>query len=93
MALEVKLAYYRQSDWEKLLRSVADRNAMHDTWEEWHQEYRRIKKEIKAQGFVVHEMTNDIDALNVYCLERGLKNDGRTRSQYTSQLPLTRKKK
>ncbi|MDZ7847446.1 MAG: hypothetical protein U5L96_12095 [Owenweeksia sp.] len=93
MIPEIKLAYYQKTDWPKLMKSIVDRDSMHDTWEEWNQEYHRTKKGLKEQGFVVHAMVIDIDALNQYCLERGLKNDGRTRSHYTSRLPLKEKKK
>ncbi len=93
MTVEIKLAYYRKSDWEKLMRSIVDRDSMHDTWEEWNREYKRAKKGLRDQGFVVHDMVIEIDALKQYCLERGLKNNGGTRSHYASQLPLTEKKK
>lgn len=93
MIPEIKLAFYRKNDWEKFLNSISDRESMHDTWEEWNKNYNRVKKTLRKKGFVVHDMTIDIDALNRYCLERGLKNNGQTRSQYTSQLPLTNKKK
>ena len=93
MIPEIKLAYYRKSDWEKLMKSIVDRDSMHDTWEEWNQEYNRAKKGLKDQGFVVHDITINIDALNQHCLERGLKNDGGTRSKYVSQLALSDKKK
>lgn len=75
------------------MRSIVDRNAMHDTWEEWNQEYNKAKKNLMDLGLVVHDITIDIDALNQYCLERGLKNDGGTRSNYVAQLPLTKKTK
>jgi hypothetical protein len=93
MIPEIKLACYRKSDWEKLMRSIVDRDSMHDTWDEWNQEYNRAKKILKDRGLVVHDITIDIDALSQYCLERGLKNDGETRSKYVSQLPISKKRK
>ena len=92
MSPELKLAYYRKSDWGKFLQSVADRDTVHDTWEEWNKAYEKAKKNLKKQGAVVHEITIDIDELKRYCNDRGLKNDGRTRSQYVARLPLTRTK-
>lgn len=66
---------------------------MHDTWAEWNEEYNKTKKILKDRGFVVHEITIEIDALNLYCIEHGLLNIGATRSKYVSQLPLTKKEK
>ena len=53
----------------------------------------KAKKNLKDEGCVVHEMIIDIDELNLYCIERGVMNDGRARSQYVAQLPLSQKKK
>jgi hypothetical protein len=92
MIPEIKLAYYREKDWDKLMKSIADRESMHDTWEEWSMEYDKTKTLLKKQGFVVHDITIDIDNLNQYCIEKKLINNGKTRSQYVSQLPLTKKK-
>ena len=75
------------------MQSIVDRDSMHDTWQEWNREYKKAKKRLKKQGFVVHDMVIEIDSLKQYCLERGLKNNGATRSQYVSQLLLTEKKK
>lgn len=75
------------------MESIDDSHSMHDSWEEWNREYIKTKKRLEDLGLVVHDITIDIEALNRYCLERGLKNDGETRSHYTSQLPLTKKKK
>lgn len=92
MTPEIKLACYRKNDWEKLMKSIVDRKSMHDTWEEWNHEYMKAKKILEDKGFIVHSIIIDIDALNQYCVERGLKNDGKTRSHYVSKLPLTQVK-
>ena len=93
MIPEIKIAYYRKGDWDKLMNSIADRESMHDTWEEWNQEYNKTKTILKGRGFVVHDITIDIDHLNQYCMESKLINNGKTRSRYVSELPLTKKKK
>jgi hypothetical protein len=92
MIPEINLAYYRRRDWDKLMNSIADRESMHDTWEEWNREFDKTKTLLQKQGFVVHDITIDINNLNRYCLERRLINNGQTRSQYVSELPLTNKK-
>lgn len=93
MTPEIKLAYYRKSDWDKLMKSIVDRYSMHDSWEEWNEEYKRTKKRLKSLGFTLHDMAINIDNLNLYCIEKKLNNEARTRSQYASKLPLTKKKK
>jgi len=93
MIAGVKLAYYRKSDWNKLMSSVMDRNTMHDTWEEWNEAFNEFKSNVESLGLVVHVMTIDIDALNKYCEENQIINNGKSRSQYAAQLELTEKKK
>ena len=93
MIPQIKIAYYEKKDWDKLMNSIADRESMHDTWEEWYREIIRTKKKLKKLGLVVHEITINIDELNHYCIARNLINNGKTRSEYVSQLPLSRKKK
>ena len=93
MIPEVKLAYYNKSDWNKLMSSIMDKDTMHDTWEEWNEASNQTKSTLESQGFIVHVMTIDIDALNKYCKENQIMNNGKTRSQYVSQLELIEKKK
>ncbi len=85
---ELKLAYYRKNDWDKLMNSIVDRESMHDTWEDWNKAFSKMKKSLKHQGFVVHEVTIDIDDLNKFCKKKGLKNNGKTRSNYVAGLPV-----
>ncbi|MEQ9413976.1 MAG: hypothetical protein RIF39_09100 [Cyclobacteriaceae bacterium] len=88
MNTEVKLAFYRREDWKRLIRSIDDKELMHDNWKDWHQEYRKAKAELIKQGFTVHELTIDIESLNSYCLAHGLKNNSEARSKFVAQLPL-----
>ena len=78
----VGLAYYKKKDWNRFLESIDDRNSMHDTWKEWHKAYQKTKKELIFRGFVVKEIVVDIDKLINYCKIRGIKNDGKARSQF-----------
>ena len=88
MVTEIKIAYYRKQDWQKLLLSSADRKTMHDSWEEWKIDYDKTIKRLEILGIDIHEITVDIDALNKYCRNNKLENVGSTRSEYVSQVPL-----
>ena len=81
----VKLAFYRKKDWKRFLDSIDDRSSMHETWEEWHNPYFKTKKDLISQGFVVHDFNVNIDDLTKYCVERGIKNDGKARSQFVAK--------
>lgn len=78
------MAYYRKQDWKRFIRSIDDRETMHDTWKDWHTSFLKTKSELIQQGFVVKEIEVDIDELVEYCKMRGIKNDGKARSQFVS---------
>ena len=81
----IKLAYYRKKDWKRLINSIDDRESMHDTWKEWHKSYLKTKDKLIKQGFDVKEIEVNLDELAEYCKLRGVKNDGRARSQFVSE--------
>ena len=82
MTPEVNLAYYREEDWERLLESIDDLDSMHDTWKEWHNAYLNAKVNLVLEEFTVNDCVVDIDELQTYCKRKGLKNDGKARSQF-----------
>jgi hypothetical protein len=80
----INLAYYREQDWERFLEIIDDKENMHDTWKEWNKAYLNTKKELTSQGFIVKDFIVDLDELQNYCSSRGIKNDGKARSQFVS---------
>jgi hypothetical protein len=84
--MEVNLAFYRKKDWNKFLSMIDDRDIMFDTWKEWHKSYLRTKKKLSDNGFKVNDFEVDIAKLDKYCQENRLKNNGKTRSQFVSNI-------
>ena len=82
------LAYIRQKDWNRFLSMIDDREGMFDTWKEWHASYQNAKKMFLDYGHEVNDVVIDLAKLNKYCQENGLKNNGKTRSQYVSEKGL-----
>ena len=80
----INLAYYEKRDWKRFLKSIDDRESMHDTWKEWHNAYQKTRNELISQGFVVKDFVVDIDELINYCKIRRIKNDGKARSQFVT---------
>lgn len=80
--MDVNLAYYRKVDWGKLLSLVDDRENMHDTWEEWNVDYLKLKRELSLKGYVVNDFKVDLDELKMFCIEKGIRLDGKARSQF-----------
>ena len=80
----MNLAYYRKKDWKKFLELIDDRESMHDTWKEWHKSYQKAKLGLTSQGLTVNDYVVDLNELKKYCSTRGLRIDGKARSQYVS---------
>jgi hypothetical protein len=85
MVPSINLAYYKGNDWKRFLDSIDDKESMYDTWKDWHNAYSKTKKELISQGFFVKDFIVDIDELQDYCRKRGIKNDGKARSQFVSK--------
>ena len=82
----INLAYYNKKDWKRFLESIDDRSSMHGTWEEWHKAFLKTKKELISQGFVVKDCIVDLDNLIIFCKMKGIKNNGKARSQFISNM-------
>ncbi len=82
---EIILAYYKKKDWNRFLKSIDDRESMHSTWKDWHKAYQKTKNDLSLQGFIVKGFEVDIDKLTDYCKTRGIKNDGKARSEFVSE--------
>ncbi len=78
------MAFYRPEDWQRLLSIADDREKLHNTWDEWHQEYQKTRKFLASEGFEVNEVVVDIDKLIGFCFQNGIRNDGKARSQFVS---------
>jgi hypothetical protein len=81
----VKIAYYKKEDWSQLLLVSDDRESMHDSWNEWHLSYSKAKREFTAKGFQVIDVEVDLDELVRICRSKGLKNTGKTSSQFVQE--------
>ena len=78
----IKLAYYRKKDWKRFVKINDDRESMHDSWHDWHKDFKKTKRYLTNQGFEVVDIVVDLDELIEYCKLRGIKNDGKARSQF-----------
>ena len=78
----IKLAYYKKKDWKHFIKIIDDRESMHDTWNDWHKAFLKTKKDLISQGFELTDIEIDLNELTNYCKIRGIKNDGKARSQF-----------
>lgn len=82
MIKAVNVAYYEKQDWDYFLSTVEDRESMHDSWDDWFKAYSKLKSQLITEGFLVKEVSININELIDYCIDRKIKNDGKARSQF-----------
>jgi len=83
--MAVKMAYYKKEDWENFLVIIDDRQKMHDTWDGWHEAYLELKNHLISEGFEVIDREVDLNELATYCSSKGIKIDGKARSQFVQE--------
>jgi len=80
------VAVYRLEDYPRLLTIADDASGLEPTWQEWHQVFYETRQMMIEQGIALVEMTVDLDALEQYCQEKGLRNTSSTRAEYVARL-------
>jgi hypothetical protein len=84
--MPIAVAIYLPEQYPRLLATAEDASDLEPTWQEWHQNLLETKQQMAALGMHLIDMVVDLDALEKYCQERGLKNTSNTRSQYAAHL-------
>ena len=78
----VAIAWFDEVQYAKLLEVAADRDGLHETHEAWLQAARSLNSKLPP-GVVCAPV--QVDELMAWCQERGLPNDGSSRSQYACE--------
>ena len=82
----IAAAFYLPEQYARLLATAEDASDLEPTWQEWHTVFQETRQKMAALGMHLVEMIVDLDALEQYCQEQGLKNTSGTRAQYAAHL-------
>lgn len=69
-----------------LLETVADRDSLYDTYDEWLGSFRKAIMYAGKAGIEPVKVDVDMEELLSYCKTHGLQNNGETRSQFYAEL-------
>jgi hypothetical protein len=83
-AVIMAVATYTREQWDKLMEVADDRNELESSWEEWRTGKEEAVARIREQGFEPIEISVDVDALQEFCRQRGLRNDSEARAEYAA---------
>jgi hypothetical protein len=78
------VATYTREQWDKLTEVADDRDELESSWEEWKTSHQETIANLRQQGFEPIEIPVNVDALQEFCRQRGLRNDSGTRAQYAA---------
>ncbi len=84
--MPIAVAVYLPEQYPRLLATAEDASDLEATWQEWHQVLQETKQKMAALGMHLVEVIVDLNALEEYCQEQGLKNTSGTRAQYAAHL-------
>lgn len=84
--MPMAVAAYLPEHYPRLLATAEDASELEATWQEWHQGLQETKQKMAALDMHLIEVTVDLDALERYCQEQGLKNTSSTRAQFAAHV-------
>jgi hypothetical protein len=84
--MPMAVAVYLPEQYPRLLATAEDASDLEATWQEWRQVLQETRQKMAALGTQLVEVTVDLDALEQYCQEQGLKNTSGTRAQYAAHI-------
>ncbi len=84
--MPIAVAVYLPEQYTRLLATAEDASDLEPTWQEWHTVFQETRQKMAELGMDLIEVTVDLDALEKYCQEQGLKNTSGTRAQYAAHL-------
>jgi hypothetical protein len=79
-------AVYLPEQYPRLLAMAEDASDLEPTWQEWYTVFQETRQKMAELGMNLIEVIVDLDALEKYCQEEGLKNTSGTRAQYVAHL-------
>ena len=84
--MPMAVAVYLPEQYPRLLATAEDASDLEATWQEWHQVLQETRQKMATLGMHLIDVIVDLDALEQYCQEHGLKNTSSTRAQYAAHL-------
>ncbi len=85
-------AWFQPNEWHHLKEIIDDPSSLDDTYEEWRKNAESAIGELRANGQTVKKISIKISELLTWCESKGIKPDGKARSEYAALLAENRAK-
>ena len=83
--VEIAIAWLRRDQYELLRALSADGESLEQTYDEWEMEVLKRKHDFESNGFVVHRIEVELNALVSWCKSEGRALDGKARAEYAAR--------
>jgi len=90
--MRVGVAWYRDSEWEKLRQLAADPEILEETYAEWTKVYENGIRQLRASGLVPERVEIDVEELRAWCTAQKCPLDGKARAAFATEI-LSRRSK
>ncbi len=80
----IGLPFYTREEFRKQQQYAEDRFG-YESYEQWIRSHRELRRKLEALGIVVIEVPIDVEEMQQYFLQCGLRNDAANRSQYVAR--------
>ena len=90
--MRVGVAWYRESEWEKLRQLAADPEMLEETYAEWTRVYEDGIRQLRASGLVPEPVEIDLGELQAWCTAQKCPLDGSARAAFATEI-LSRRSK
>jgi hypothetical protein len=78
------IAWYRADQWEQLRALSADKDKLHDTYEEWLAEATAKVRDLARLGVATQPVHVDVNELALWCKQQGCPLDGAARARFVT---------
>lgn len=80
----IGLPFYTREEFRKQQQYAEDRFG-YENYEQWIHSHRELRRKLEALGIVVIEVPINVEEMQQYFLQHGLRNDAANRSQYVAR--------
>jgi hypothetical protein len=84
------MVYYREEDWDALMKLFVDADKLPRTYQEWHRKAEKMRTEIEESGDIVLKVFIDPETFPQWCAAKGVPMDGEARSQLAIEVAQAR---
>ena len=91
--IEIGICWFQPDQWSRLLQIVEDPNELDDSYDEWRKNAHQTIQRFRAQGLSVRKVSVNLEDLLSWCNERGVPVNGKSRSEYVTEVMSKRSNK